>query len=69
MKLKAGRPSRAKSMEQLKADLRGEAEKKVRLNVNMDDTLYWELKKKALNERATVTDVIIHLVQGYVDDS
>lgn len=69
MKLKAGRPSRAKSMEQLKADLRGETATKVRLNVNMDDTLYWELKKKALNDRTTVTDVIIRLVQGYVNDS
>lgn len=44
----------------------GRAPRKVRLNVNVDEALYWELKKKALEERATVTDVVVRLVSRYV---
>lgn len=66
MSMRAGRPSRARSMDDLKAKVRDEAPRKVRLNVNVDEELYWELKKKALEERTTVTDVIIRLVTRYV---
>jgi len=66
MTMRAGRPSRARSMEDLKAKVRDEAPRKVRLNVNMDEDLYWELKQKALEERTTVTDVVIRLVTRFV---
>lgn len=40
--------------------------RKVRLNVNLDEALYWELKKKAVEDRTTVTDVVTRLVSRYV---
>jgi hypothetical protein len=46
--------------------VRGDVARKVRLNVNMDEDLYWELKRKALEERATVTDVVVRLVTRHV---
>jgi hypothetical protein len=64
--IRAGRPSRAKGLDQLKAKVTGKAPRTVRLNVNMDEELYWELKQKALEERTTVTDVVIRLVSRYV---
>jgi hypothetical protein len=66
MTLRAGRPSRGHGMDALKAKVRGDVPRKVRLNVNMDEDLYWELKRKALEERATVTDVVIRLVTRHV---
>lgn len=66
MTMRAGRPSRARSMDELKDKVTGRAPRKVRLNVNMDEDLYWELKKKALEERTTVTDVVIRLVTRHV---
>jgi len=64
--MRAGRPSRGGGMDALKAKVRGDVPRKVRLNVNMDEDLYWELKRKALEERATVTDVVIRLVTRHV---
>ena len=66
MTLRAGRPSRGHAMETLKSKVRGEAPRKVRLNVNLDEDLYWDLKRKALEERTTVTDVVIRLVTRHV---
>ena len=66
MTLRAGRPSRAPAMDTLKAKVRGDLPRKVRLNVNMDEDLYWELKRKALEERTTVTDIVIRLVTRHV---
>jgi hypothetical protein len=39
MTLRAGRPSRAGGMDALKAKVRGDVARKVRLNVNMDEDL------------------------------
>jgi hypothetical protein len=61
----ADRPSPARAAKRRKAKATEPAPRKVRLNVNVDEELYWELKRKALEERATVTDVVIRLVTRY----
>jgi hypothetical protein len=66
MTMRAGRPSRGRSMDDLKARVTGRAPRRVRLNVNMDEELYWDLKQKALDERTTVSEVVIRLVTRYV---
>lgn len=66
MALSAGRPSQKLPPKTL-ASLRGEGEK-ARLNVDMPKDVYRKLKRRAVDEDTTVTDIILKLVSEYLSE-
>ena len=66
MALSAGRPSQKLPPKTL-ASLRGEGEK-ARLNVDMPKDLYRKLKRRAVDEDRSVTEIILKLVSEYLRD-
>jgi hypothetical protein len=66
MALSAGRPSQKLPPKTL-ASLRSEGEK-ARLNVDVPKDLYWKLKRRAVDEHTTVTEIILKLVSEYLSD-
>jgi hypothetical protein len=66
MALSAGRPSQKLPPKTL-ASLRGEGEK-ARLNVDMPKEVYRKLKRRAVDEDTTVTEIILKLVTEYLSE-
>ena len=64
MALSAGRPSQKLPPKTL-ASLSGEGEK-ARLNVDLPKTLYKELRRRALDNDTTITELILKLVSEYL---
>jgi hypothetical protein len=65
MALSAGRPSQKLPPKTL-ASLRGED--KARLNADIPRTLYKKVRRRALEDDTTVTEIIIKLLTEYVSD-
>lgn len=64
MSLSAGRPSKQVDEELALSDI---AETKTnRVNFNLDENKHIELKKYALNNRKSVTEVLTELIDEYV---
>jgi ParG len=66
MALSAGRPSQKLPPKTL-ASLRGEGEK-ARLNVEMSKDLYRKLKRRAVDQDTSVTEIILKLVTEYLSE-
>jgi hypothetical protein len=66
MALSAGRPSQKLPPKTL-ASLRGEGEK-ARLNVDIPKEVYRKLKRRAVDEDTTVTEIILKLVTEYLSE-
>jgi hypothetical protein len=66
MALSAGRPSQKLPPKTL-ASLRGEGEK-ARLNVDIPKDLYRKLKRRAVDEDTSVTEIILKLVNEYLTE-
>jgi hypothetical protein len=66
MALSQGRPSQKLPPKTL-ASLQNEGEK-ARLNVDVPKDLYWKLKRRAVDERTTVTEIILKLVSKYLSE-
>ena len=66
MALSAGRPSQKLPPKTL-ASLRGE-EPKARLNVDIPKEIYRKLKRRAVDDDTTVTEIILKLVSEYLSE-
>jgi hypothetical protein len=66
MALSAGRPSQKLPPKTL-ASLRGEGEK-ARLNVDLPKDLYRKLKRRAVDEDTSVTEIVLKLLSEYLQD-
>lgn len=62
MSLKSGRPSKEAKGELTLSDVTSKPIKKVRVNFNLDEYIYIALKKYALDNRKTVTDLLTEMI-------
>lgn len=65
--LVAGRPSKKAKQELSLADVSDIEPKKIKANFNIDENLYIKLKQYALDNRKTVTQVLIALIENTVN--
>lgn len=68
MSLAAGRPSKKIKDELSLSDVTDNPQKKVRVNFNLDEDKYIALKKYALDNRKTVTQLLTEMVQERLDE-
>ena len=64
MNLKVGRPSKTK--EELVNAVLDQKETTVRMNINLPKSLHKKLKMKAVEQEATITDIILKYVEDLV---
>ena len=65
--MKAGRPSKEAKNELTLEDVSDKTKKKInRVNFNLDDDRHRALKKSALENRKTVTEVLIEMIDEKV---
>ncbi len=62
MSLAAGRPSKKVKDELALSDVTDSPQKKVRVNFNIDEDKYIALKKYALDNRKTVTELLTEMI-------
>lgn len=69
MSLSTGRPSKAiKSKDMSLSDVADIEKKTVRVNFNLDEDKYFELKKHALDSRKTITQLLTDLIDNNIID-
>ena len=66
MNLKVGRPSKAK--EDLMSTVLDKKEATVRMNINLPKSLHKRLKMRAVEQEATITEIILKHVEDIVSE-
>ena len=66
--MKAGRPSKDKKDALELSDVTDKSKKSTRVNFNLDEDTYFELKQYVLDNRTTVTKLLTEMIESRLNE-